>query len=315
MFERDVGLVMAVSEQGVNLDLQWDLKLPREKSYEFVMRFEGKLCVYSPSVEQLYTNYSLNFTNNHSRIVVIPDRFAYHDTFNRVPADSVESTTMMVVPGELIGKTGLQLVKRNQDGSIGQQTTPFRQALAKMLARQNDEKALLPVIVKGDLREFGMEFPCLHLHKINLDKAHSMSDYNRQSMRKAIFTKLAQLHSEELARTQAPAQLTLVSSRSTPGSVTTTQRPEPAMDNTPTSTHQPEQQRFVIRTQQGDAVLEYRLDGKHIDFVRTFVPDSLRGKGLAERLVRAGLVWARTEGFTIAASCWYVDKWLRQDDR
>lgn len=298
---------MAVSNSGTNLDLQWDIKLPREKSYEFVMRFEGKLCVYSPSVEQLYTNYSLNFTNNNSRIVVIPDRFAYHDTFNRVPADSVETTSMMVVPGELIGKPGLQLVKRDNSGGIGQQSTPFRQALAKMLSRQHDENALLPVIVKGDLREFGAEFPCLHLHKINLENAGSMSDYNRQSMRKAIFAKLALLHAEELALTKQQTKLTVVSSTSPSSTVKTRKN----TNDTP-CTHEPQKQRFVIRLPEGEAVLEYQRTDDTIDFSRTYVPQALRNKGLAEKLVRAGLFWARNEGLTMTASCWYVDKWLQR---
>lgn len=58
-------------------------------------------------------------------------------------------------------------------------------------------------------------------------------------------------------------------------------------------------------------MLEYRLNGQHIDFNRTFVPDELRGKGLAERLVRHGLKWAKAQDFEIAASCWYVQKFLK----
>lgn len=75
--------------------------------------------------------------------------------------------------------------------------------------------------------------------------------------------------------------------------------------------HQQDKQRFIIPIDGYEAVLEYRLDGQHIDFSRTFVPDKLRGKGLAERLVRHGLKWAKSQDFTIQASCWYVQKFLR----
>ena len=75
--------------------------------------------------------------------------------------------------------------------------------------------------------------------------------------------------------------------------------------------HQQDKQRFIIPINDYEAVLEYRLDGKHIDFNRTFVPDELRGKGLAERLVRHGLKWAKAQNFEIQASCWYVQKFLR----
>jgi len=75
--------------------------------------------------------------------------------------------------------------------------------------------------------------------------------------------------------------------------------------------HQQDKQRFVIPVDGHEAVLEYRLDGKHIDFNRTYVPDELRGKGLAERLVRHGLKWAKAQDYEIQASCWYVQKFLK----
>ncbi|MGL4614979.1 MAG: GNAT family N-acetyltransferase, partial [Shewanella sp.] len=37
--------------------------------------------------------------------------------------------------------------------------------------------------------------------------------------------------------------------------------------------HQQDKQRFVIPVDGHEAVLEYRLDGKHINFCRTYVPD------------------------------------------
>ncbi len=71
--------------------------------------------------------------------------------------------------------------------------------------------------------------------------------------------------------------------------------------------------------QDGDiATLKYRLqestknDQYVIDFYSTFVPESMRGKGVAEKLVRTGLAWANDQGYTIEASCWYVEKFLRK---
>ncbi len=48
-----------------------------------------------------------------------------------------------------------------------------------------------------------------------------------------------------------------------------------------------------------------------INFTYTFVPESLRGHGIAEKLVRTGIAWARGQGFEIEASCWYVRRFLR----
>ena len=72
---------------------------------------------------------------------------------------------------------------------------------------------------------------------------------------------------------------------------------------------------FTIELEGDKAVLDYRLSGsptaRKIDFTHTWVPPVARGRGVAEKLVRAGLKWAREEEFEIHASCWYVAKFLQ----
>lgn len=76
--------------------------------------------------------------------------------------------------------------------------------------------------------------------------------------------------------------------------------------------HQSLQQQFVIQCADEPAVLLYSLDpnSRKINFYRTYVPDSARGKGIARKLVEAGLSWARAEGYQIEASCSYVQPFL-----
>ena len=75
--------------------------------------------------------------------------------------------------------------------------------------------------------------------------------------------------------------------------------------------HQTEQQRFVLQLDGAEAVLDYTVNGNSINFHHTFVPPAFRGKGLAEKLVRHGLAWAKQQHYQISASCWYVQKFLR----
>lgn len=75
--------------------------------------------------------------------------------------------------------------------------------------------------------------------------------------------------------------------------------------------HQTEQQRFVLQLDGDEAVLDYTVNGNSINFHHTFVPPAFRGKGLAEKLVRHGLAWAKAQQYQIAASCSYVQKFLR----
>lgn len=85
-----------------------------------------------------------------------------------------------------------------------------------------------------------------------------------------------------------------------------------------TITHKPERQAFIVslppdqdKAEVAEALLEYTLlDNDVIDFRRTYVPFALRGKGLAEELVQEGLAWAREQGYSITASCSYVQKFL-----
>lgn len=77
-----------------------------------------------------------------------------------------------------------------------------------------------------------------------------------------------------------------------------------------TPEHQPDASRFIIHHPLGDIVLAYRVQGTSVDFYSTYVPPALRGQGLAERIVRTGLAWAKKQGLAIHASCWYVAKFI-----
>ena len=79
------------------------------------------------------------------------------------------------------------------------------------------------------------------------------------------------------------------------------------------TTHQPEQHRFVAQLDGQEAVLDYKLlPDNGIDFTRTFVPEALRGRGIAEKLVRTGIAWARDQDYDMQASCWYVTRFLKR---
>lgn len=79
--------------------------------------------------------------------------------------------------------------------------------------------------------------------------------------------------------------------------------------------HMPAEHRFVILHEGREALLTYRLfkNGMQhaVDFNHTFVPPEFRGKGFAEKLVRAGIKWAQEQGYELHASCWYAAKFIR----
>lgn len=70
--------------------------------------------------------------------------------------------------------------------------------------------------------------------------------------------------------------------------------------------HDPSGKKFFVRVGQEEAVLLYRQEGGTLDFYRTFVPESARGKGLAERLALAGFAFAEEIGAKVVPSCPYI---------
>ena len=75
--------------------------------------------------------------------------------------------------------------------------------------------------------------------------------------------------------------------------------------------HQIDEGRFVVQQAGQEATLAYSLSDNKINFYSTFVPPEFRGQGIAEKLVRTGIAWAKEQGYEISASCWYAAKFLK----
>jgi predicted GNAT family acetyltransferase len=70
--------------------------------------------------------------------------------------------------------------------------------------------------------------------------------------------------------------------------------------------HNAAAKRFEITAGGATAVAEYRDEGGRRVFHHTFVPPALRGRGLAEKLVRAALSDARARNLPVVPACSYV---------
>jgi hypothetical protein len=71
--------------------------------------------------------------------------------------------------------------------------------------------------------------------------------------------------------------------------------------------HDPDRGRFEALIEGQVAFLEYeRKDAGRVDYRFTWVPPSLRGRGIGHRLVTHALNWAKEEGLEVIPSCWFV---------
>jgi hypothetical protein len=78
--------------------------------------------------------------------------------------------------------------------------------------------------------------------------------------------------------------------------------------------HEPDRHRFVAAVDGEEGVLEYRPAGNGVlDCYHTYVPQALRGRGVASRLVAFALEHAREQGLKIVPSCPFVAKIIATD--
>lgn len=190
-------MTAANNNQQSNNDLVWSLDSFNQSDLakNFISRFESRLCVYSPSVEQIYTNYSINFpTTESGKMVVLPNPYAFHDTFHNINSEAIRDTGLFIVPGALIGKSGLFVIVKYKNQSVKPVPLPIRHALKKMVRTGDDNDPFLPILIKGDLREFNSDTPCLHLHRIKLSELDSRSEFDKDNIKSAIFDKMSDLY-------------------------------------------------------------------------------------------------------------------------
>src|SRR3954468_22213217 len=77
--------------------------------------------------------------------------------------------------------------------------------------------------------------------------------------------------------------------------------------------HNEAERRFEATVDGHLSVADYELDGDRMIFTHTFVPPELRGRGIAEKLVRAGLEHARTQGRKVVPACSYVGVFIERN--
>ena len=183
-----------------NPDLAWDISagIDRDVARDFIMQFETTLCVYSPSVEQLYSTYNIYFPEEYDRkMVILPDPAAFHDTFNGVVPEAVSVTGLYIIPGELIDKPGLYLANVNKDRTLGNRRIPFETGLRTIMKNRSQDDPFLPVLAKGDLRSFEQSWPVLHLHRIKLESLSERSALDRTNIQNVVLEKLESLFHEQ----------------------------------------------------------------------------------------------------------------------
>ena len=86
------------------------------------------------------------------------------------------------------------------------------------------------------------------------------------------------------------------------------------MSMEPIVRHNAATSRFEIEIDGHLSVAQYELAGPRMIFTHTLVPPELRGRGVAEKLVRAALNDARAAGRRVVPQCSYVAKFIERHE-
>ena len=125
--------------------------------------------------------------------MILPDAGASYDTFYHIDRIAITATGLNIIPGELIGKSGLYLANVDEDRSLGQRQIPFEAGLRAIIANRPANDPFLPVLAKGDLRELEQSWPVLHLHRVHPKSIEKMSDLDRTNLTNVVTEKLESL--------------------------------------------------------------------------------------------------------------------------
>lgn len=184
-----------------NKDLIWDLNSfqKQKRAEDFVVGFENKLCVYSANVEQLYTNYNIFFPKDENhKLVILPNPYAHHDTFQGINEDAVRATGLFIIPADVNdGRGRLQMVLPLKGQESKYRRVPLAVGLHLINQKRSPDRPFLPVVMKGDLRELDTNTPCLHLHMLQLTSLPKLSDLETGDIQKVILKRLNELASRQ----------------------------------------------------------------------------------------------------------------------
>jgi hypothetical protein len=76
--------------------------------------------------------------------------------------------------------------------------------------------------------------------------------------------------------------------------------------------HNPSQSRFEVDLGGAVAVLDYLIAGTTITFYHTEVPSAFEGQGIAGKMAREALEYARRSGFSVIPSCSFIARYIER---
>lgn len=137
--------------------------------------------VYSPQVQKLYTNFEYQHVDR-TTMAAMPRFEDFDSIFHCVDDLSIEKTSISLVLGKTLGKTGIYL--RGTCGFSGKIVhSPLQEGLIELFSGSFVDKAFIPVVKMTDIYESSKNrLPVLPLYRVAFDQLAALSDFERNDL-------------------------------------------------------------------------------------------------------------------------------------
>ena len=179
-------------------NLVWSLEglSDHEAAMQFLMRFQDTFPVYHRYMEQLYLRYNFIRPPGGQQVIIEPS-YQLHERINRVTEEALDEQQIHILPGSIVGKSGLCLRYPRQRRSTNAEvvTADLAKSIRVLyLEFKLHKQFLIPVFSKQTIREYQQAgVPNMELDLYDLEKDPHLSPFNRSDVFHTIFERLLSL--------------------------------------------------------------------------------------------------------------------------
>lgn len=161
----------------------WNISDFRNKAMalQFVTSLRQTLCVYSNTLHHIYGEYAIESVRQDGlSLVVVPQTYSL-ERFTHIPENAISPTGIFVFPGWYFGhKAPYVMTLPVRDGKRMKRSRPILpENTFHMIEKRIPGKTFLPLLQRGDLREFNQRTPYVHLHRLLPEKLDTLSAFDR----------------------------------------------------------------------------------------------------------------------------------------
>lgn len=156
---------------------------------KFVQRVGECMCVTSPMVGQLYSNFKVEADLDKSELMIMPDFEKHLEIFDFIDAKALTRTNIVIMPRVVNGVEHLCIGHLNEEHNKFS-WMPLAAGLQKIKQKNSH---FLPVLNSREVRQWRPRSPLLQVYQLNLKALKDLSPFALRDIQNTINDKLSTL--------------------------------------------------------------------------------------------------------------------------